>query len=144
MKKFLFFAIALVASALVFTSCDKNDPKHPIKGVKFVCDYDRGGYAREYLYFGNGADFEWGWEVYEDEARKTLISATGDYGTYVVNDEQQYIDMTFNGGFEIVNGERVTHAGQAVHNNGRWYYRMDGDTIFITAENGYTTKYWKK
>ena len=49
MKKVLLCALA--ALALAFTACESNDPQHPIKGVKFVCDYDRGETpVREYFY----------------------------------------------------------------------------------------------
>ena len=145
MKKFFIFAFALVASALVFTACNSNDPQHPIKGVKFVCDLNRGQTpVRQYLYFGYGDDFEWGWEIYEDQERTNMISASGDYGTYVLNEPEACIDMTFAGSFEITNGERTNHAGQAAHKDGRWFYRMDADTIYIIAPNGTTDKYWKK
>ncbi len=49
MKKVLFCVLA--ALALAFTACESNGPQHPIKGVKFVCDYDRGETpVREYFY----------------------------------------------------------------------------------------------
>ncbi len=146
MRKFLFFAIALVASAMVFTGCnkDKNDAS-PIKGIKFCCDLDRGQTpVREYLYFGYSDDFEWGMEIYEDQERTKMLSASGDYGTYVLNEEKQYIDMTFKGSFDITNGERHNHEGHPAHKDGRWTYKFNGDTICITAENGTTSKYWKK
>ena len=104
MRKFLFFAIALVASAMVFTGCnkDKNDAS-AIKGIKFCCDLDRGQTpVREYLYFGYSDDFEWGMEIYEDQERTKMLSASGDYGTYVLNEEKQYIDMTFAGSAKTV------------------------------------------
>jgi hypothetical protein len=143
MRKVLFFALALVAGVLAFTSCEKNDP-NAIKGIKFCCDLDRGQTpVREYLYFGEKDDFEWGWEIYEDQARTKKVSAHGDYGTYVLDEQQQHIDMTFAGSFEEAQGQRVNHDGQAAHKNGRWNYRFDGDTIFITAENGATSKYWR-
>jgi len=144
MRKVLFFAFALVASVLAFTACNGNDPQHPIKGVKFYCDMNRGETpVSEYFYFGLKDDFEWGWEIYEDQARTKKISAQGDYGTYVLNEEQQFIDLTFKGAFVEAQGQRTT-SEQAAHKDGRWFYRMDGDTIFITAENGYTQKFWKK
>ena len=65
-------------------------------------------------------------------------------GTYVLNEEKSYIDMTFTGAFYEEDGEREDHAGQAAHKDGRWIYRFNGDTIYITAENGHTSKYWKK
>lgn len=144
MKKILFFAIALVASAMVFTGCnkDKNDAS-AIKGIKFCCDLDRGQTpVREYLYFGNGDDFEWGMEIYEDQARTKMQSAFGDFGSYVLNEEKQYIDMTFTGDFEVKDGQRTTHSNPS-HKDGRWTYKFSGDTIYITAENGTTSKYWK-
>lgn len=144
MKKFLLFAIALVASVMAFTSCNKEDDPNAIKGIKFCCDLDRGQTpVREYLYFGYSDDFEWGMEIYEDQERTKMLSAHGDFGTYVLNEEKQYIDMTFAGSFEEANGQRITHEGQAAHKDGRWTYKLDGDTIYITAENGTTDKYWK-
>lgn len=107
MRKLFFFAIALVAGVLVFTSCEKNDP-NAIKGIKFCCDLDRGlTPVREYLYFGEKDDFEWGMEVYEDQERTKMTSAFGDYGTYVLNEEQQHIDMTFTGSFNVSGGQRT-------------------------------------
>ncbi len=142
MKKFLFLAIALVAGVLAFTSCEKNDP-NAIKGIKFCCDLDRGQTpVREYLYFGEKDDFEWGMEVYEDQERTKMTSAFGDYGTYVLN-EEQHIDMTFTGSFNVSEGQRTNHDGQASHKDGRWTYKFSGDTIYITAENGATSKYWR-
>jgi hypothetical protein len=143
MRKYLFLAIALVAGVLAFTSCEKNDP-NAIKGIKFCCDLDRGlTPVREYLYFGEKDDFEWGMEVYEDQERTKMTSAFGDYGTYVLNEEQQHIDMTFTGSFNVSEGQRTNHDGQASHKNGRWNYKFSGDTIYITAENGTTSKYWR-
>jgi hypothetical protein len=143
MKKYLFLAIALVAGVLAFTSCEKNDP-NAIKGIKFCCDLDRGlTPVREYLYFGEKDDFEWGMEVYEDQERTKMTSAFGDYGTYVLNEEQQHIDMTFTGSFNVSEGQRTNHDGQAAHKDGRWTYKFSGDTIYITAENGTTSKYWR-
>ena len=151
MKKTLFLAIALVASVLAFVSCNKDDKNDPeassssIKNIKFCCDLDRGQTpVREYLYFGNANDFEWGMEIYEDQARTTMTRADGDYGTYVLNEEQQYIDMTFAGAFEITNGQRQTRPGQQAHIDGRWTYQFSGDTIIVTAQNGTSRKYWKK
>jgi hypothetical protein len=150
MRKYLFIALALVAGALAFTSCNKKDNNDPessslIKGIKFCCDLDRGQTpVREYLYFGLQDDFEWGMEIYEDQARTKKLSASGDYGTYVLNEEKSYIDMTFTGAFYEEDGEREYHAGQAAHKDGRFTYKFNGDTIYITAENGYTSKYWKK
>ena len=151
MKKILFFAFVLVASVLAFTSCkkDKNAPENPassvIKGIKFCCDLDRGlTPVREYLYFGLQDDFEWGMEIYEDQERTKKLSASGDYGTYVLNEEKAYIDMTFKGAFQETQGQRTDHEGQAAHKDGRWTYKFSGDTIYITAENGTTSKYWKK
>jgi len=149
MRKFLFLAIALVACVLAFTSCNKKDNNDPessslIKGIKFCCDLDRGQTpVREYLYFGLQDDFEWGMEIYEDQARTKKLSASGDYGTYVLNEEKSYIDMTFTGAFYEEDGEREEHEGQAAHKDGRFTYKFNGDTIYITAENGYTSKYWK-
>ena len=152
MKKHLFFAFALVASVLAFTSCNKegkNEPETPassvIKGIKFCCDLDRGQTpVREYLYFGLQDDFEWGMEIYEDQERTKKLSASGDYGTYVLNEEKAYIDMTFKGAFQETQGQRTDHEGQASRKDGRWTYKFSGDTIYITAENGTTYKYWKK
>ena len=150
MRKYLFIALALVAGALAFTSCNKKDNNDPesssmIKGIKFCCDLDRGQTpVREYLYFGLQDDFEWGMEIYEDQARTKKLSASGDYGTYVLNEEKSYIDMTFTGAFYEEDGEREDHPGQAAHKDGRFTYKFNGDTIYITAENGYTSKYWKK
>jgi len=150
MRKYLFIALALVAGALAFTSCNKKDNNDPessslIKGIKFCCDLDRGQTpVREYLYFGLQDDFEWGMEIYEDQARTKKLSASGDYGTYVLNEEKSYIDMTFIGAFYEEDGEREDYAGQAAHKDGRFTYKFNGDTIYITAENGYTSKYWKK
>ena len=157
MKKILLLTITLVASVLVFVACDKKDNNEPetpatetetpaslIKGVKFYCDIDRGQTpTRQYLYFGLKDDFEWGWEIYEDQARTKKTSAHGDYGTYVLNEKEAYIDMTFTGAFEEAQGQRVDHEGQAAHKDGRWTYKFEGDTIYITAENGNTEKYWK-
>lgn len=141
----------LVASVLAFTSCkkDKNAPETPassvIKGIKFCCDLDRGlTPVREYLYFGLQDDFEWGMEIYEDQERTKKLSASGDYGTYALNEEKAYIDMTFKGAFQETQGQRTDHEGQAAHKDGRWTYKFSGDTIYITAENGTTSKYWKK
>jgi hypothetical protein len=150
MRKYLFIAFALVAGVLAFTSCNKKDNNDPessslIKGIKFCCDLDRGQTpVREYLYFGLQDDFEWGMEIYEDQARTKKLSASGDYGTYVLNEEKSYIDMTFIGAFYEEDGEREDYAGQAAHKDGRFTYKFNGDTIYITAENGYTSKYWKK
>ena len=94
MRKYLFLAIALVAGVLAFTSCEKNDP-NAIKGIKFCCDIDRGiTPTRQYLYFGEKDDFEWGWEIYEDQARTKKVSAHGDYGTYVLDEQQQHMCRT--------------------------------------------------
>lgn len=151
MKKSLILAFALAASVLAFVSCNKDDKNDPettttsIKGVKFYCDYERGGYVREYIYFGLQDNIDWGWEMYEDDARTKLTSNTGDYGTYVLNEEQKYIDMTFKGSFEEdAEGKRTTHEGRQAHRDGRQTYELNGDTISLTAESGYTMKYWKK
>lgn len=165
MRKVLFFAFALVAGTLAFNSCngkDQNnpsnsqdtekqgqdttavDPGNALKNIKFYCDIDRGQTpTRQYLYFGLKDDFEWGWEIYEDQERTKKVSAHGDYGTYVLNVDSSFIDMTFAGSFEEAQGERVNHEGMAAHKDGRWTYKLDGDTIYITAQNGNTEKYWK-
>lgn len=153
MRKFLFLAVALVASVLAFVSCNKDDKNDPetttsssaIKNIKFICDLDRGQTpVREYLYFGNADDFEWGMEIYEDQARTKMTRADGDYGTYVLKEDSACIYMTFKGAFEITNGQRQNHPGQSAHRDGRWTYTFSGDTITITAANGYSEKYWKK
>lgn len=153
MKKIIFFAFALVASVLTFVSCNKDDKNDPetttsssaIKNMKFICDLDRGlTPVREYLYFGMQDDFEWGMEIYEDSARTKMTSANGDYGTYILKEDSACIYMTFTGSFDITNGQRTNHPGQAAHMDGRWTYKFNGDTIYVTAKNGYTQKYWKK
>ena len=132
MKKSLFFAFALVASVLVFVACDKKDNNEAeetttsstIPGVKFVCDYEReGGYGRETIYFELENDFEWTWEWFEDAARTKLVSDYNDYGIYELNEEEQYIDMTFLGSFDT--------------------YKLDGDTLYLTT-NVFTDKFVKK
>lgn len=153
MKKTLFFAFALAASVLAFTSCNKDKEKEPetpeasssstIKGTKFVCDYERGGYARETICFGLENNFDWIWEMFEDEARTKLLSDYNDYGTYELNEEKQYIDMTFLGSFEIVDGERVYHEGHQSRKDARYTYKFVGDTMYLTV-NGYTDKFIKK
>lgn len=151
MKKSLILAFALVASVLAFVACNKDDKNDPeassssIKNMKFICDLDRGQTpVREYLYFGNADDFEWGMEIYEDQARTKMTRADGDYGTYVLKEDSACIYMTFKGAFEITNGQRQNHPGQSAHRDGRWTYTFSGDTITITAANGYSEKYWKK
>ena len=151
MKKSLILAFALAASVLAFVSCNKDDKNDPetqtsssIKGVTFYCDYERGGYVREYIYFGLQDNIDWGWEMYEDQARTTMTSNTGDYGTYVLKEDSACIYITFAGSYEITNGQRQNYPGQAAHRDGRWTYTFSGDTISITAQNGYTEKYWKK
>ena len=151
MKKTLFFAIALAASVLAFVACNKKDKNEPetetssqIKGVKFFCDYEQSGYVREYIYFGLQDNIDWGWEIYEDEARTKLTSNTGSYGTYVLNEEQKYIDMKFKGSYEEIDGQRITHEGHQAHRDGHFTYELKGETIAITAENGYTIIYWRK
>ena len=144
MKKFFVFAIALVSSALVLTACNSNDPQHPIKGVKFVCDYDRGETpVREYFYFGNGDDFEWGWEIYADQARTQRTERQVDYGTYTLNEADHYIDLAYTGGFyETKDGKQDTGSS---HKSERVFYELKGDTIKLTSENGYPIgTYWKK
>ena len=165
MRKLLFFAFALVASVLAFNACndkDQNnpsnsqdtgqqgqdstavDPQNPIKNIKFYCDIDRGQTpTREFVYFGAQDDFEWGWEIYEDQERTKKLSASGDYGTYVLNVDSSFIDLTFKGAWEEKDGQRNTHEGQQAHKDGRWTYKLDGDTIYLTAENGHVDKYWK-
>ena len=165
MRKTLFFAFALAASVLAFNACndkDQNnpsnsqdtekpandstagDPQHPIKGVTFYYDHERGGHVRKSLYFGLDNNFVSGRDTYEDEARTKKISEGGDYGTYVLNEDSSYIDMTFLGAFVVIDGQREDHPGQQAQKDGRWTYKLDGDTLTITAENGYSEKYWKK
>ena len=144
MKKVLFFAIALVASALVLTACNSNDPQHPIKGVKFYCDMNRGETpVSEYFYFGLKDDFEWGMEIYEDQERTKKISAQVDYGTYTLNEADHYIDLAYTGGFyETKDGKQDTGSS---HKSERVFYELKGDTIKLTSENGYPIgTYWKK
>lgn len=144
MKKFLFFAFALVASALVFTSCDKNDSQNPIKGAQFYHDHERYGFVREVLSLGTGNYFELSSDIYEDAERTKLISASGDYGIYEINEEQKYIDMTFKGSYEVVDGAQVKHEGSQAHRDARWTYRLDGDALIITYPNGMSDTFLKK
>lgn len=152
MKKILFLAFALVASVLVFVACDKKDKNDPekaaasqIKGVKFISDIELGNmYVRDCLYFGLNDDFEYARETYEDQARTKLIDISGDYGTYVLNEKESYIDMTFLGAFYVVDGEREYHEGQQAHKDGRWTYKLEGDILTITAENGYSQTFKKQ
>ena len=150
MKKILFFAFALVASALVFVACDKenNDPEKAaesqIKGVKFISDIELGNmFVRDCLYLGLNDEFELARETYEDQARTKLIDISGDYGTYVLNEKESYIDMTVLGAFYVVDGEREYHAGWQAHKDGRWTYKLEGDILTLIAENGYTQTFKK-
>lgn len=112
--------------------------------MKFVCDYDRGETpVREYFYFGNGDDFEWGWEIYADQARTQRTERQVDYGTYTLNEADHYIDLAYTGGFyETKDGKQDTGSS---HKSERVFYELKGDTIKLTSENGYPIgTYWKK
>jgi len=82
MKKFLFFAIALVASALAFTSCDKKDKENvnPLVGT-WTATVDRGWSIIEYTLI-----FE---ETNYSLSDKNNVDTKIDAGTYDVNLEKQ-------------------------------------------------------
>ena len=140
MKKILFFALALVAGVLAFTSCNNNDPKHPLQNIKFVCDYPQRGdlFWQESMYFGTGEAFEYAFVAYSDEAHTKAVSGDGATGTYEIQDE--YIDLHYKKGY-LYEGSSKKEISAYQPRDERVYYTLKDDVLTLTFNKGELTEY---
>ena len=98
MRKFLFFALALVAGVLAFTSCDKKDKiDSPLVGTWFAADEAQdyyytfgadGTYHRIEDYFMNGRDVV----AHEHIVGKGTYTVNGDIVTAKIQSIKVYMD----------------------------------------------------
>ena len=86
MKKYLIFALALIASTLAFTSCEpKDDATNPLVGTWFYSDGETGDFHFEHtLIIGENNDFEYTEKALYD-AENVHFGST-QKGTYEIND----------------------------------------------------------
>ena len=149
MKKFLFFALALVAGAMAFTACNGNNPDDKptsFLNIKFFVDLNRGTTpTSHYVIFKNDSTFEEGWELYSDAERTTLSKRQFNTGTFQLQPE--YMDLYYTASYDERNGQ-LSPVGDYEPWEVRVYYAFDGDTLALTFNKGteyeYTDKYWRK
>ena len=134
MKKFFIFAIALVASALTFTSCDKNNIDSPVVGtwaqieedMEYFITFDGKGnytYINNYYFY----DIDTGEKIqtpHEHVVIKGSFKIDGDIIT--VHNESQTISMD-GGPAESIEWEPYDE---------QMKFRIEGNSLYLTRSYG--------
>ena len=141
MKKVLFFAIALVASALVFTSCEKNSDNPLVGTWQYIEDYGPDRTEKKVIFEGSNK-FTYSEYMYlNDQVHYGYMYK----GTYKIDGDMVYVHYT--GFMSTIDGEMHEHSDFEPYDD-QFKYSIDGKTLTITYLPGtgsdYTETYTKQ
>ena len=126
MKKILFFAIALVASALAFTSCNGNNPNDPLVGTWKYIEENGDIRSEQKVKFEGNNNFSYSDYMY--------MSGQVHYGhilkgTYKINGDEVNIHYT---GFSWTNDGEHMEEQTDFQPYDEWFkYSINGNTLTI-------------
>lgn len=136
MKKILFFAFALVASVLAFTSCNGNNPNNPLVGT-WECHREDVPHYLQLNFFANGnVDYR---EYMEDGIYNTME------GTYTIKGDTYSAHFTKHG-WNYGEGVEYIPGWEGYDDNAK--FSISGNEATIThlygTSDAYTVTYTKQ